>query len=104
MEILILFVIQGLSINFDCPRESNWKGACLSTALLKMSTNLVNSELKLYIVISGRNVIKLVDDFLRSSLKALEENLVISLLLLLFLLEGCLLTISVNLRKVTKVI
>ena len=43
-----------------------------------------------------RNVIKLVKDFSRSSLKALEENLVISLILHLFLFEGCLLTISIN--------
>ena len=69
-----------------------------------MSSNLANSELKLLIVISGRNVIKLVKDFSRSSLKALEENLVISLLLLLFLFEGCLLAISVNLHKVMKVL
>ena len=62
----MLFVIQGLSINFDCLRERNLKGACLSTTLLKMSTNLANSELKLLIVISGRNVIKLVKDFSRS--------------------------------------
>ena len=92
------FVIQGLCINFDCLRERSFKGACLSTTLLKMATNLANSKLKLLIVISGRNVIKLVKDFSRSSLKASEENLVISLLLLLFLFEGCLLAISVNLH------
>ena len=98
------FVIQGLSKNFDCLQEKSLKGACLSTTFLKMSTNLVNSELKLLIVIFGRNIIKLVKYFSRSSLKALEENLVISLLLLLFSFEGCLLAISVNLHKVTKVI
>ena len=76
----------------------------MSITLLKMSTNLANSELKLLIGDSGRNVIKLVKDFSSSSLKASEENLVISLLLLLFLFEGCLLAISVNLHKVTKVI
>ena len=72
------FVNQGLCINFDRLRERSLKGACLSTTLLKMSTNLANSELKLLIGISGRNVIKLVKDFSRSSLKASEKNLVIS--------------------------
>ena len=65
-------------------RERNLKGVCLSTTLLKMSTNSANSEIKLFTVISGRNVIKLVQDFSRSSLKASEENLVISLFLLWF--------------------
>ena len=69
-----------------------------------MSRNLANFELKLLIVIFGRNVVKLVKDFSRSFLKASEENLVISLLLLLFLFEGCLLAISVNLHEVAKVI
>ena len=44
--------LAGCTLSASGLQERNLKGACLITALLKISTNLANSELKLFIVIS----------------------------------------------------